>query len=331
MKQLFTIILFSHLITTSFGQTVLTGQLIDLKSNEPIWAGNIYIRGTSIGTVTDSLGYFVVDNILKDTFDINISFIRFYSIDIKNVSSKKDTINLGKVFMLLDSYGVMHIDGVKEIRNKKGKIKRVIPYSETIKEQPEKRKILKERIFYFGKSFNSFEYFQPKSSLNGFEIEYSEFATENINMSKNMEILPIETYKYIIDYIKSSKKYKEFVKWSKEKEFVVSNQIIPIENILFEENIQFDSLKINRESFEIKKINKPLWKNELMSLSDNFIAFSILYFSDFRQNIIVATLKHTYNNDLDYFSNLNGLNMTFIFKLENGKITFVDTVEMWLN
>jgi hypothetical protein len=68
-----------------------------------------------------------------------------------------------------------------------------------------------------------------------------------------------------------------------------------------------------------------------MSLSDNFIAFSILYFSDFRQNIIVATLKHTYNNDLDYFSNLNGLNMTFIFKLENGKITFVDTVEMWLN
>lgn len=331
MRKLITIILFFQFILSSYGQTVVTGQLIDIKSNEPIWAGNIYIKGTSKGAVTDSLGHFIVDKIEKDTFDIYISFIRFYSLDIKNVTSKHDTINLGQIYMLLDNYGGMHIDGIKEIRNKKGKVKRVKPYSEEIPEQPEKRKYLSERKFYFGKPFNSSEYFQPKSSLNGFEIEYSEFVTKRIESKNYQEILPVETYKYIVEYIMSTKTYKEFEKWSKEDALFVSNQIVPIESMVYSEDIPFDSLKINRDIFEKNKLEIPLWENELLSLSDNFISNTILYFSDYRDGIIVATLKQSILNDTEFFSNQLGSNLSYIFKLENGKIVFVKMTGMFLD
>ncbi|MFO7668285.1 MAG: carboxypeptidase-like regulatory domain-containing protein, partial [Bacteroidales bacterium] len=75
------IIMFLFLVTSvsTFAQRsgVITGLIIDGSANEPLAFANIYVKGTSIGTVTDEEGNFRLDNVPSGEQTIVISFIGF--------------------------------------------------------------------------------------------------------------------------------------------------------------------------------------------------------------------------------------------------------------
>ena len=307
------------------------GILKELQTNESVWSANVYLTGTTIGTVTDSLGQFNFPVDL-DTFDLEISSITYYGLRIKNIVSSNDTLDIGTIYILNDTYGGLHIDGVKHIYNKKGKLKRTRGFHEDIPEQTENRNYLNERKIYIGVN----ECFEKSYNLNNtgdlIIIDYSDFSKSCVNNEAYYSsILDRKIYERLILKLKENADFNDFTKWAKEKEIMVSNEIVPIDRIVFYDDIPFDSLTINRTDFENKGLDTSIWNNELLSLSDNFISNNILYFSDFRNSIIVATLKQTYSNDLDYKNNDMGRNLTFIFKLDSEKITLIDTIEKWLN
>ncbi|MBN2807089.1 MAG: carboxypeptidase-like regulatory domain-containing protein [Prolixibacteraceae bacterium] len=57
------LLLFLIISTSAFSQTTLTGNLIDKESNQPIEFATVYLNGTSIGTISDSSGFFILKNI----------------------------------------------------------------------------------------------------------------------------------------------------------------------------------------------------------------------------------------------------------------------------
>ena len=57
------LLLFLIISTSSFSQTTITGNLIDKETNLPIEFATVYLNETSIGTISDSSGYFVLKNI----------------------------------------------------------------------------------------------------------------------------------------------------------------------------------------------------------------------------------------------------------------------------
>jgi hypothetical protein len=331
MRQLITILILLSSISGFAKSTRLIGTVMELQTNEPIESASVYLTGTTIGTTTDSLGRFDF-SVDIDSFDLEISSITYYGLRIKNIISNNNTLVLGTIYILKDTYGGLHIDGTKHIYNKKGKLKRIRGFHEDIPEQTEKRDYLNKRIIYLGVNNCINKSFQLNNTGDLITVNYSDFLQKSSD-SKTPDSLLLgrESYLKIINKIKDTKEFSEFIKWAKEEEIVVSNEIVPIDRIVFYDNIPFDSLSINRSEFENKGLDSCIWINQLLSLSDNLISNNILYFSDLRDNIILATLKQTYSNDLDYTNNDMGRNLTFILKFDNEKITLINTIEMWLN
>ncbi len=56
----------------------LHGRLIDQNSGDPISNANIYLANTSIGTTTDSKGYFEICDLPQGTFDVIFSHVSYY-------------------------------------------------------------------------------------------------------------------------------------------------------------------------------------------------------------------------------------------------------------
>ncbi|MEN8194389.1 MAG: carboxypeptidase-like regulatory domain-containing protein, partial [Bacteroidota bacterium] len=72
-----TIILFSSSQALS-QSTSFHGKVIDKNNGEPINNVNVYVANTSIGTTTDSQGYFELTNLPQGTFDIIFSHVSYY-------------------------------------------------------------------------------------------------------------------------------------------------------------------------------------------------------------------------------------------------------------
>lgn len=63
MNQLKLLLLFLIISSSSFSQTTITGNLIDKETNLPIEFATVYLDRTSIGTSSDSSGFFILKNI----------------------------------------------------------------------------------------------------------------------------------------------------------------------------------------------------------------------------------------------------------------------------
>lgn len=82
MKRLFsycTLIFFIILLNNANASTTcIHGRVIDKSTKQPISDANIYLANTSIGTTTNSKGYFEITKIPKGTFDIIFSHVAYY-------------------------------------------------------------------------------------------------------------------------------------------------------------------------------------------------------------------------------------------------------------
>ncbi|MFA8433123.1 MAG: carboxypeptidase-like regulatory domain-containing protein [Marinifilaceae bacterium] len=63
----------------------LFGYVKDLKTGETLVGATIQIEGTNIGTVTDTSGYYSIENIATQSYNVTASFIGFQSVTIYNV------------------------------------------------------------------------------------------------------------------------------------------------------------------------------------------------------------------------------------------------------
>ena len=71
----FLIILLNDIAVTT---ACIHGRVIDQTTKQPIPNANIYLANTSIGTITNSEGYFEIKKIPKGTFDIIFSHVSYY-------------------------------------------------------------------------------------------------------------------------------------------------------------------------------------------------------------------------------------------------------------
>ena len=76
------------LTTTLFSQKSITGKVIDASTNKPLASVSIFLSNTSIGTYSNNLGEFSLNNFPQGKFDIIISYIG-YETFVQNVSSDK--------------------------------------------------------------------------------------------------------------------------------------------------------------------------------------------------------------------------------------------------
>ena len=83
-KMLF-ITLFSSFIIGLEAKSI-SGKVIDSKTKEPLIGANVLIIGTTKGAATDVSGKFLIQNLSKDIFDINATYIGYKAKTVTNLS-----------------------------------------------------------------------------------------------------------------------------------------------------------------------------------------------------------------------------------------------------
>jgi len=72
------VVLILYLLETNVsGQNIISGEVKDLNTKEGISGANVYIPDLKIGTYTDSLGSFEINNVVSGEYILNVSHIRF--------------------------------------------------------------------------------------------------------------------------------------------------------------------------------------------------------------------------------------------------------------
>ena len=73
-------------ILSAQNKSSISGFVREVDTGEPISYANVFIIGTSLGTTTNSDGYFVIINISQGKYEVNVSMIGF--------GLYKETVNL---------------------------------------------------------------------------------------------------------------------------------------------------------------------------------------------------------------------------------------------
>ncbi len=95
----------------------ITGTIIDKTSKEPLMGATIQLEGTSIGTVTDLDGNFVILDINPGIYTINIKYISYTPVKLSNVTvtkGQRTVLNTEMVEASLALEGVTVIAHVKQ-------------------------------------------------------------------------------------------------------------------------------------------------------------------------------------------------------------------------
>jgi hypothetical protein len=93
MRKLILIILFLPLLAKS--QHVLSGKVLDSLTQQPIPYVNVFFANTTIGTVTNEAGEFVIRNISPGKYDLTASFVGYTTVQLPvNLSDSNQTVIL---------------------------------------------------------------------------------------------------------------------------------------------------------------------------------------------------------------------------------------------
>ncbi|MGQ8337750.1 TonB-dependent receptor domain-containing protein [Sunxiuqinia sp. A32] len=105
-------ILVSIAMLASAQNGTIKGTVIDAKSNETLIGASVYLEGTTIGTITDFDGNFIVPKIPAGTYTVLCSFISYETKSVENI-----TITDGSVIDLNFSLGesTVEIEDVKVV------------------------------------------------------------------------------------------------------------------------------------------------------------------------------------------------------------------------
>jgi len=76
-RSVFVLVLSLACCTISFGQMVLKGRIIASDTHKPVIAANVFLSNTSVGTISDDKGEFVIHRFPEGRFDMVISFIGY--------------------------------------------------------------------------------------------------------------------------------------------------------------------------------------------------------------------------------------------------------------
>lgn len=92
-----------------FGQVSgdLSGRVIDVKNNEPIFGASIVLQGTSLGAITDESGYFRIESVPVQTYNLEISYLGYqtktiFNIIVKSVGNPPLIVALTEQIEILD-------------------------------------------------------------------------------------------------------------------------------------------------------------------------------------------------------------------------------------
>jgi hypothetical protein len=77
MRLIITLLCFFGLWLTARSQQALTGQVLDSLTREPVPFANVFFANTSIGTVSDEKGEFVLKNFRSGKYDVIVSMIGY--------------------------------------------------------------------------------------------------------------------------------------------------------------------------------------------------------------------------------------------------------------
>lgn len=80
---LLNIVLFFSLITQEAISQTIKGRIDDVKTSKPIEGANVWIKCTTIGTVTNKNGEFLISNLENGSYKIRVSFAGYKTTEIK--------------------------------------------------------------------------------------------------------------------------------------------------------------------------------------------------------------------------------------------------------
>ena len=89
MKNLLSYLLFlsaTIVIAQNYGS--LNGRIINVQTQQPLVGATILLEGTSYGVVTDELGYFIINEIPSNSYNIFASYLGFETQILSNVIVK---------------------------------------------------------------------------------------------------------------------------------------------------------------------------------------------------------------------------------------------------
>lgn len=88
MLKVSLLILFLSLnICSLFGQTSLKGKILSADTHQPVAGANVYLSSTSIGTISDETGTFIIHSFPSGRYDLVVSFIGFETYKIELLSA----------------------------------------------------------------------------------------------------------------------------------------------------------------------------------------------------------------------------------------------------
>lgn len=112
MKKLFTAFFFMLLASWSFAQTVLSGKVVDVDSQEPLIGASVLLANSSTGTITDFDGNFTLRVGETESGELVITYIGYQEQKVSFSSAKND---LGVISMSANGVGLDEIEVVASI------------------------------------------------------------------------------------------------------------------------------------------------------------------------------------------------------------------------
>jgi CarboxypepD_reg-like domain len=249
MKQYFTIffLIFAKL---SFGQITINGNVVNVKTKEPIAGANVFISNTSYKTVTNSEGKFVFTNLnmQKGELIVNALGYKHEVISIDNKMGNALTISLEPQAKELDAVLIRSYE--KDGYNKWGKLFNdgfIGNTHEAIDCKIENTKALK---FYYNKKTQelSVSANEPLKIINkalGYQIDYT---LEGFEYNTRSNILFYSGYPVFTEIQKGKRKMR---KWQEKRNDCYRGSIMHFMRALYRN-------KLTEEGFVVQKANKIL-------------------------------------------------------------------------
>jgi hypothetical protein len=88
MKLILTTLTFFFFCATMFAQTFLKGKVVTSDTRKPVVSANVFLSNTSVGTITDENGEFIITHFPDGRYDLVVSYIGYESYIISIQSNK---------------------------------------------------------------------------------------------------------------------------------------------------------------------------------------------------------------------------------------------------
>jgi hypothetical protein len=199
------------------GNTVIKGSVTDSKTGEPVPFASVIMKGTTVGTRTDSNGKYIIET-NNQAGVVEFSFIGYQSESRKITPGKEQTLNVHLNLSVIELDEVMVKPQRVNYRNKNN------PAVELIEKVIEKKEFNRPES-YQSLEYNKYEKIQfaisniDEKTFKGNKLEKYRFAFENVDTTKRIgnKILPVLIMESLSDqyFKKDPVETKEIIKAQK--------------------------------------------------------------------------------------------------------------------